>query len=181
VPLQEIARAIPDTVATVADLVDERADTLSLDARLQNAAELAGRLTRPQTLKGLTQLVDLAEEAPGFVATAGDILDAWAGHVEDLDERIQRGAHLLSRMSRPETLNNLAQLVEALDGATETARQDSPTFKRMGLFGLLSAMREPEMQTAMAFAVSLARGFSRNLNLPKNGGQLPAGRRQDNG
>jgi hypothetical protein len=231
-PIQEVAEVFPAGVAMAADALDERASDLALNDRLQRALELSERVSRPQVLGLMTQLVELAESGPAAAAMMGDIVDHWAAEKGDFDQRLRQGVALLDRLTTPATLkglNALLDLVDAAPGALamvgdildekaakaqemgldlsavaeslpalldsvlrlaasphlpdllepaaveraahileasvkalETAGTQEPP--RLGLFAAFGAMRDPAVQQALGFALTMAREFSKALD-----------------
>lgn len=180
--VQPVVRAAHDAeklLATATDIADEKLAKLGdVEGRLSAVSDVLERLSRPQTLASLSKLVDVAENAPGLVATATDILDqlmAEAGEqglelsqVFDNARRLTFGllkltsspelrALLDSGMLDPRALASLGQLAESLVAVREGGAP------RVGMLGALRALGDADVQRALGFALQVAAGFGRTL------------------
>lgn len=163
--------ALP-AVATVVDAIDERimaaGDGLQLSERAEQALALVERITRPKTLAALQSAVDLAEQAPGVVATIADSVDELAARYGDslqLYNRTQQLGALMEHATRPEVLAQMETLLGGLSmlaPAVEAA--NSAPAGRLGLLGLWRAMGDPDVQRAVHRGVEVARAAGKQMN-----------------
>lgn len=136
-------------------------------------------------LPRLAQLAELAGQAPDLIGILVDTLDdhaatAAAGGLQ-VHEALTRGLRaalwLGSRISETE-LQRLDELLQsglisaeatAVIGRAATALVDSQResgsrpAERIGPFGLIGALRDPQLQKTLAFAVRFARSFGRHV------------------
>ena len=156
----------------------EPAATLqTIEERTRAIAEVA---------EGLRPLIALAQQAPAFVAVLIDSFDEAVRTAIDKGIDVERGvlngaeaalrfgatmdaekvreldALLKSGVLAPGTLRIIGELGRAL---TETAAAPAAT---SGLFGLLKALGQPDVQRALGFLVTFAERFGRRLR------ELPA-------
>lgn len=172
----------PAMAAMVTDMADDvyrEADAagVDLDERLRLTLQLAERLTAPRTVEVLTQLMDrmddleqliaLGEQAPGFIAMMVDTFDTLhhravaAGH--DPEQMIRRSltalTHVLeSGAADPKTFEIIGSAGDAL---AESSQEAPP---EVGLFGLLRAMRDPDMRRALGFLTEFGKRFGKELH-----------------
>jgi len=141
--------------AAMVDTFDDAAARLStkgvdLDARLRDALVLAERLTAPETVRAIELALALAQQMPGFVAAAVDTFDDAASR---LSERgIDVDARARSMLGTIEGLTSPA-MIAATHALLEAEREPPP---RLGMFGLLGALRNPDVQRALGLAVRVA-------------------------
>lgn len=172
----------PAMLAMVTDMADDvyrEADAagVDLDERLRLTLQLAERLTAPRTVEVLSQLMDrmddleqlieLGEQAPGFIAMMVDTFDslqqraAEAGH--DPERLVRRSlaatAGLLeSGVLDPEAIDIVGKAGDAL---VDCRCQDETP--EVGLFGLLRAMRDPDTRRALGFLTAFGKRFGQEL------------------
>ncbi|MCA9616104.1 MAG: DUF1641 domain-containing protein [Sandaracinus sp.] len=178
-PITELAEHAPALAATVGDIVDERAAQLGdVEDRVGALFDLLERLTRPQTLASLRQVVDLAESAPNLVATAVDVFDEVMAeasregldltHLVDDSKRLAMGllrlttspelrALMTSGMLDPRALTTLGSVARTVVEANET---EPP---KVGMFGAVRALGNDDVQRAVGFLLRVAGGFGRSL------------------
>ncbi|MCA9009925.1 MAG: DUF1641 domain-containing protein [Planctomycetaceae bacterium] len=124
----------------------------------------------------------LLDELPNLLATAMDVFDEWATTQKaqgiDLEQSVKQGLHAalylggkihkeeLDRIGfllKSEVLSeNSVATVSMAGTALSSCHQgtcEHPVAKRVGLFGLLGAMRDPNTQRALSFALQFARCF----------------------
>ena len=185
--------AIATTVDTIDDALTRAAERgVVLDERMREGLVLLETLTDPATAKALgelagrsQQLADLArlvDDAPKAIATVVDIIDAEmnAGMEAGFDpERALRdAASALGKLSElfrtdefqalldsgvldPEALSVIGGLGTALvESKKEADRGETP---RRGMFGLIGALRDPDIQHAVGFLTRFAKRFGRQL------------------
>lgn len=152
---------------------------LSEPATLQALRELADLAPR---------LVELGHAAPGLLAMLVDTLDGYAARAQDrgidLDERGRVLLDALERLTSPAAVATLDAIFNRIDTIEHLLRSqvldprsvdvvsqaaDALTISRsqpvapIGLFGLLGALGEPEVQRAAGFAIQFARAFGQRL------------------
>lgn len=141
--------------AALVDSFDDAAMRLStkgvdLDARLHNALVLAERLTAPETVRAIELALTFARQMPGFVAAAVDSFDDATSRLGergiDVDARARAMLGTLEWLTSPAMIAAAHALLD-----TET---DPPP--RIGMFGMLGALRNPDVQRALGLAVRVA-------------------------
>ncbi len=152
-----------------------------------NVAALCGIL---DSLPQLAQLAKLADEMPNIMATIGDVLDSHqqrcAAQGIDVEKAITNGVHaalflgsqvdrehlqrigdlLGSDVLNPHAVNVVDNAAKSLTNAQQNVCETTP--KRIGIFGLLGALRNPEIQRSLAFAVQFGKCFGKNLDNNKS-------------
>ncbi len=86
-----------------------------IEQSLENLTRLAERATAGEATKALESALGQLSQANDMVATVGDIVDAWARKVPDLDRRIEGALAVLEQATRPTTLKNLAFALKQVD------------------------------------------------------------------
>lgn len=132
----------------------------------------------PKLAEGAATLDDL----PNLVATAMDVFDEWASDMKsegiDLERSLRQGLHAalyLGGQIRKDELDRLGFLLKSdvmsensvttvgmAGSALSSCRDGScehPVPKRVGLVGLLGAIRDPNTQQALAFGLQFAKCF----------------------
>ena len=136
----------PAYLSMVTDTVDETmrqadASGIDVDARLRSGLVLAEKLTEPQTVRVLGDLVDridrletlvgLADQAPGLISMVADSTDEMVRQASasgvDVEERLRAALAITAKLTAPDTLAvldklaarapELAQTIEMLDQA----------------------------------------------------------------
>ncbi|MCB0579174.1 MAG: DUF1641 domain-containing protein, partial [Phaeodactylibacter sp.] len=174
----------PGIASMMMDMADDgfrqaAAHGIDIEQRLGAALQLAEQLTAPEMIEQLSSLLKLAKQAPGIMAMAVDVMDegyrSVSGNGLDLAALSQKGitvakrtadlvdseefdALLHSDLFNPKTLDVLS----VVSGALTQCRMDPP--KRAGVFKLLGAMRDPEIQKSLGFLLSFGRNFGRLCN-----------------
>ena len=242
-----LAEQGPGIAAMVTDTVDDAyaqalAQGVDIDGRLRAALEMAEKLTSPEMMAQLNQLLALAEQAPGIAAMITDTVDdAYAQALRqgvDIDTRLRAGLEMAEKLTAPEMVAKIntaleladqgpgimAMLVDIVDDAyiqairqgfnpEQFVRQGVLVTSRMadllesgeinallesgvidpkavevvgsaaqalvtsravpapkvGLFGMLKAMRDPDMQRALGFLTVFGKNFGGNLDSSSNG------------
>lgn len=147
--LLALGEQAPGLSAMVADMVDEGYRQaahrgIDINERLSLSLQAAERLTSPAMLNSLNQLISLSEQAPGLVAMAMDVVDT---EYRNLSQQIDLPA--------------LSKLGSALTQATAEAA-NAPT-EKMGLFGLMKALGDPDRQKALGFLMNLTKALGKQL------------------
>lgn len=174
----------PGIISMAVDTADEgyrraAGRGIDIEQRLSAALALAEQLTAPEMMEQLSSLLKLAGHAPGIMAMGVDILDEsyrkTAGNGIDLAALSRQGvkvtkrvvnlvdseefdALLQSDLFNPKTLDVLS----VVSGALTLCRMDPP--KKAGIFKLLGAMGDPEVQKSLGFLLSFARNFGKLCN-----------------
>jgi uncharacterized protein YjgD (DUF1641 family) len=133
-------------------------------------------------LPQLAEASAIIEDTPNLVATAMDVFDEWASDLKregiDLEHSARQGlraALYLGGQIRKEELDRLGFLLKSdvlsensvttvgmAGSALSSFREGScehPVPKRVGLLGLLSSIRDPNTQRALAFGLQFAKCF----------------------
>lgn len=163
-----------------------------LDERAREGLVLLEKMTEPDTAKALgavldraehlERLAELAETAPDLIATVVDILDAEyaraAEHGYDPERLLRQTLGSLRRLGDlfqsdefealldsgvldPEALQTVGSLGSALvESQKEADRGETP---RRGFFGMIGALRDPDVQRAVGFVLSFAKKFGQAL------------------
>lgn len=182
--LLKLAGQAPGITSMMVDVADDGVRQaarrgIDIEQRLGAALQLAEQLTAPEMVEQLSSLLKLARQAPGIMAMAVDVVDdsyrQVAGNGIDLAALSKKGltvarrtaglvdseefdALLHSDLFNPKTLDVLS----VVSGALTRCRMDPP--KKAGVFKLLGAMGDPEIQKSLGFLLSFARNFGRLCN-----------------
>lgn len=148
--LLDLADQAPGLVAMTGDIVDgalhdAAALGVDLNARLSSGLHLLNRLTDPKMTAQLEQLMDMADQAPGFIAMAGDIVDD------------SMGSAMASGFDLQETFATLGTLGKAI---TEAQKQP---IKPVGALGMVKAMGDPNVQRAMGMLMNIAQQIGKTV------------------
>lgn len=125
---------------------------------MEHAVGLLEKLTRPETLTKLEQLLELANAAP-------DHLAGMLGMLDDLATQAQAQGVDLGTVV-PDLANTVLSTLRAIQSARTNI--DEP-----GLFAVLGALRDPDVSRAFGFGLEFARTLGRDLH--PNTSALPAG------
>lgn len=190
---EDVPDATMVAVDTIDDALTRAADRgVVVDERAREGLMLLEKMTEPDTAAALGALLDraeplerlsaLAEEMPDVIATVVDILDteyaeaARKGH--DPEQLLRQTFSSLSRLSElfqsdefealldsgvldPEALQAVGSLGSALVESQKAAQRDE--IPERGFFGLLGALRDPDVQHAVGFITTFAKKFGQNL------------------
>lgn len=148
--LEQTMHQAPGMVAMVTDMADEayrKADAkgIAVEARLNNALVMAEKLTRPEMVTKLNDLIAMSDQLPGIVAMAVDTLD------EGLRKARENGLE-------PEALVDWAGQF----GTAMRAAQNEPT-QKMGLFGMMRALNDPDRQKALSFSLNFLKHLGKQM------------------
>lgn len=144
-----------------------------------NMRAIEGLVSRLPKLEEGSALLD---ELPNLLATAVDVFDEWAIQLKadgiELEQSLRRGLHAalyLGGQIKEDELDRIGFLLKSdvLDehsvqtvgmagSALSSCRQgtcEHPVAKRVGLFGLLGAIRDPNTQRALSFGLQFAKCF----------------------
>lgn len=153
----DVFESLPGLVATAVDAVDDAADPSGLDlhGRMEAGMKLLAQLTHPKTLALLQHLlVHVTDPTP--VSTGVPALDAYAAQGVNMEQLTREGLQLVG------------QVVVFLRHAQAQGE------RRLGLFGLAKALRDPHVQRAMGFAMSFLESFGEALDGTISQKSLPA-------
>ncbi|MCA9981895.1 MAG: DUF1641 domain-containing protein [Anaerolineales bacterium] len=177
--LLDLAETAPGYAAMLADMADGTIRGADIETRLRAALELADKLTNPEMTAKINQLLALADQAPGLIAMLGDMADDTFRQAQqrgiNLEVLAQKGVHASVKFSEliespefdallesgildPQAVVSVGQAGRAL--AISTQQPVEP----IGLFGLLGALRDPEMQKALGFLVRFGQNFGREIS-----------------
>jgi uncharacterized protein YjgD (DUF1641 family) len=139
------------------------------------------------SLPQLARLAKLAHEMPNILATLGDVLDdyqqrcaadgidversltngfqaaLWLGSKIDNDHLRRIGDLLDSDILNSDAVSVVNNAARSLTQAQQQT-SDSPAKNRIGMLGLLAALRNPEIQRSLAFAAEFGKCFGKNLD-----------------
>ncbi|QDV69235.1 hypothetical protein Poly24_29500 [Rosistilla carotiformis] len=124
----------------------------------------------------------LLDELPNLIATAVDVFDEWATQVKaegiDLEQSVRQGLHAalyLGGHIRKEELDRIGYLLKSdvlsehsvstvgmAGSALSSCHRgtcEHPVPNRVGVFGLLGAIRDPNTQRALSFGLQFAKCF----------------------
>lgn len=180
------AHGAPGLAAMAVDIVDEQTGRLrdrgvDVQVRLTRAGALLERLSDDKTMDALEAALDLAEGAPGLASMAIDIVDEQAGRLRDegIDPGLaltngartalqfatlvgDREIHALKTLLASEAL--APEAVEVISAAAQALVEcQGRERQKVGVFGLMRAMREPDIQRALDFLLGVARRFGAAL------------------
>ena len=172
--LMEMANTAPGLMAVTGDMVGETyrqaaANGIYLEERVKAGLEMAEKLTRPEMVANLNQLIEMAETAPNFIAMIGDIADeayrnALAQGI-DIEALVRKGAGAASQLEAlfdsgildPDAVKTVGYAGKAL---AEASKQE---IKPVGLFQMLGALRDPDTQKALGFLLSVGKNLGNQL------------------
>ena len=139
----------PGLVSMTMDMADEGIKNAAkngvyVEKRLGAALELAEKLTAPAMVEQLHGLLDLSHQAPGLIAMTMDTLD----------EEYRKASQ---NINIPAVTSFLGNTAKALSEAT-TANP-----KKVGAFGLLRALNDPDRQKALGFLMELTKRLGQQM------------------
>lgn len=121
-------------------------------------------------------LAPLAEAAPGALGMFTDTVDSLAAQLGergvDLDARLHSVVRALEVSTAPRAVNGLAALVEskllepsalAVVSRLAAAFAEPGPAKPVGMWGLMRALKDPDVQRALGFLLAVGREFGRHL------------------
>ncbi len=185
------ADAIDETVARAARSgvdVDERIKGLGgLLEKLSEPATVSAIGELVDSLPQLAQLAKLASSMPNVVAMLVDVVDEfqqrcdadgvdieralanglqaalWLGSKVDHEHLMHIGDLLDSDILNPHAVRIVNNAAQSLTSAQQH-QCEKPSQARIGMLGLLGALRNPEIQRSLAFAVQFGKCFGKNLD-----------------
>lgn len=194
--LLAIATDFFDTIARRAadegiDLQQRSADVFQLLKEVTEPKNLQAIRALVAQLPRLERGSELAGELPNLLAVAIDVFDEWAIQLKEegieLESSLRNGLHAalyLGGQIRREEMDRLGFLLKSdvlsepsvetvgmAGSALSSCRRgtcEQPAPKRMGLLGVLTAMRDPGVQRAVSFAVQFGKCFGNLLEEKHN-------------
>ena len=182
--LLTLADEAPGMAAMVGDMMDETvrsaaARGVDIEARLRAGLAIAEKLTAPEMVAKLDQLLTFANEAPGLVAMVGDMVDETAVSL-DLESRLRMGLQIAEKATQPANLAQLGEMFEVLleaesgmlspeavrtlgSMAQSMVAAKSDPREKVGLFALLRSLNDPDIQNALGFLLNFGKRFGRSL------------------
>ena len=171
--------------------VDQRLQSLGrLFEKVTEPSTLSALNKFVDQLPHLARLAELVQQLPGVVGTIGDIVDDYQLRCESRgidfekaltnglnallyvgsqveDEHLRRIGDLLgSDIFNPHALNVVDNAAKSLNTAQQEVCGSSAD--RVGLFGLLGALRDPQIQRSLAFAIQFGKCFGNNIDQSKS-------------
>jgi hypothetical protein len=153
------------------------------EANTDRLESLLGRLERLE--ERLSPLLDQLEQAPGMLAMLGDMFDEYARRAAKEGISLEESGINLVQLSLklgqelgPQQAANLIQLLRVAAGnpqlvqvlsklgeaAAPTAAgapaSSTPSPAKLGVFGLLRAIKEPSVQQSLQWGLDVARRFN---------------------
>ena len=172
--LMEMADTAPGFVAMVGDMADETyrqaaVEGVYIEERVQAGLGLAEKLTRPEMVANLNQLIDMAQTAPSFIAMLGDIADEAYRNAQaqgvDIESLVRKGAGAVSQLEALLDSGVLEPDAVATVGAAgkALALASKEEIRPVGLFQLLGALRDPDTQRALGFLMNVGKHLGQQL------------------
>ncbi len=148
--LVELADQAPGLSAMMGDVVDETYREaanrgVDIDQRLRTSLEIAEKLTTPEMAQRLNSVLQLADQMPGLIAMSMDAFD------EFTKQALEKGYDTSTLFSVAQSANRA--LIEA--------KAEPPG--KIGVFGLLRAMNDPDRQRAMSFMMNFLKHLGKHL------------------
>jgi uncharacterized protein YjgD (DUF1641 family) len=175
---ETMAAQAPGLLAMFTDTVDEfyksaSASGVDVEQRVRSVLVLLEKLSQPEVISSLTtltqrlpMLADGLEQAPGLIAMAVDTLDELYAeakrHGVDLETFLQSGISALKILLESGVLH--PQAIEVVGNAGYALVESQKDSGRVGLFGLLRLLGDPDIQRASGFLVAFAKHFGQRLN-----------------
>ncbi|MDA0242461.1 MAG: DUF1641 domain-containing protein [Chloroflexi bacterium] len=176
--LLDLAESAPSYTAMLADMADDALNGADIEMRLKSALALADRLTTPAMTARLNQLLDLTDQAPHLLAMLGDMADDTFRQAQaqglNLEMLARKGLHASVKFSELIESPEFDIMLESgiLDPQAVTvvgkagralANSSQQPMEPIGLWGLLGALRNPEMQKALGFLVRFGQQFGSQM------------------
>ena len=191
--VEVVTATLPGAIATATDTFDgiaarSQESGVDIDERVGGALQLAEKLTQPGTVKVLTQLVDridqlqelldLADQAPGFVAMAVDTVDHLVEKANDngidVDARLRSTYGLGEKLTSPETVNALGAVLDPgavtvvgmIGDTLAKCREEclsAPEPPSASVWDLLKLVRGEDGRRSLAFLVNYLRLWGQGM------------------
>ena len=182
--LLTLVEQAPGMTAMAVDVIDDTyrqaaESGVDLDGRLRAALEIAEKLTAPDMMANLNGFINMANQGPGLMAMAVDVVDdAYAQAIKqgyDPEQIVRQGILVTSRMAdllesgevknlldsgiiAPEAVGVVSSAAEAL---VTSRGQSTP---QVGMMGMVKALRDPDLQRALGFMILFGKEFGKNLS-----------------
>ncbi len=169
----------PGYVSMVTDMVDETirnsaARGVDIEQRLGTALHLAERLTAPETVEKLDQLIRFADQAPGLISMFTDIVDEAMSRAKargiDIEAHLDTGLQLAEKITSPEMRDKAGDMLDinvlkflATSGKALAEAINQPV-KKVGPLGALRALSNPDMQRVLGFLLAVGKNLGQQLN-----------------
>ena len=170
---------------------------IDVNSRLSGLVGLLTQLTEPKNLQALSTLVSLlpqlaelakvSQQIPGMIAAIGDVFDEFqeqcatdginleASLTQSLQAVLRLGSQLdtdkielLSRLMQSDILNSdTITAATAAATALKSCQQEAGPTEKVGLFGLLGLLRDPDIQHAVGFASKFGKKFGKQIETHK--------------
>lgn len=179
---EKISRAVESGV----DVDDRLSGLTGLLSKLSEPATISALGELLEQLPQLAQLGKLASELPNLLAIVGDMVDDYqqrfAADGVDVEKAISNGLNAVlylgsqvdhehlqrigdllgSGILNPNALNVIDNAAKSLNSAQVSACGENTD--RIGIFGMLAALRDPQIQRSLSFAAQFGKCFGKNLD-----------------
>ena len=153
--LLDTVEQAPGLISMAADSADDHIRILNegpvgISERMDTLLRLIDELTKPAMASRIEDLLEISDQLPGLIAMGVDSVDQFMSvHGQDISDA-------LSFLDQ----ENLLFLKNAGDAFTRA--QEQPT-EKMGLFGLMRALRDPDRQQAIGFLMNVLKNLGKTL------------------
>ena len=170
-------------VSMTVDIIDDTVKTaaekgVDINERLSSALVLAEKLTAPHVVEQINNMLDMLNQSSGLIAMATDSFDNIMQvaidkgvdpqeFVSQLFGVTTKLAHLLTTEEMKELIDGgifdvgTLKVIGAASAALVESNEAPP--KKVGLFGVMREMKNPDMQKALGFLTTFARLFGKKL------------------
>lgn len=177
--LLALSDQIPMMMALVGDMTDEvvaraAARGVNVEDHLKAGVTMAEKLTAPENVAKIDQLLDLADQAPDMVAMAGDMVDDVIGRMRangiDINQRLQIALKAAERLTSPAIADALIILTDPtminLMGKLSQSLKEGMAMpqQKIGFIALFKAIRDPDIQRGLNLLLNFGRAFGRKLS-----------------
>ena len=183
---ETIAKAAMDGV----DVEPRVSGLLGLLLQMTEPENMKALQTLISRLPQLAELAKLADEVPNLIASLGDVFDdfqkrceseginlecsmvnglhaaLWLGCQIDKQDLSRLGELLKSDILSRESIQVIGNAANALTAAQKDS-SSSKEKQRIGMFGLLGVLRNPEVQKTVAFAAKFGEEYGKNMDAAK--------------
>ncbi len=145
----------PGLSAMAVDSMDEMIYNLnisneSFQERIEATSGLLLKLSSSKQIAKMEQLLEMADRLPGIVAMI----------IDSIDRIMNDHGEIISDMLAFLNKENLLFLKQVADSLTEAQEQQS---EKMGILGVMKAMRDPDRQRTMGFLMNVTKNLGNNL------------------
>ena len=165
--LAKVMHQGPGMAAMVADMADEAyrrtdANGINIETHLKGALEIAEKLTAPAMVDKLNNLLTITDQLPGLIAMTADMADEAYRQADNrgvsIEQRLGVALELAEKLTEPTMVNKLSG---ALAFADQLPGLIAPT--KVGVFGMLTALRDPDRQKALGFSLNFLKHLGKQL------------------